>query len=66
MWPTARKSEHKKRAISATLIYSPRSTLGTLNTYAAFKDTKTNDSSEHIVVIPKYGPLDSLGPSQNP
>lgn len=27
-------------------------------------ETKTRDRTEHTVVIPKYGPCESLGPSQ--
>lgn len=55
------------RAISEALKYPPPCSepeSGAPNTNEALNETKTRDRREHMVVIPKYGPCESLGPSQ--
>ena len=49
------------RAISVALTEPPLTLPA--NTTEAFNETNIKDKSEHIVVIPKYGPRESLGPS---
>lgn len=58
------------RAISEALKYppppcsDPEPESGAPNTKEALNETKTRDRTEHTVVIPIYGPCESLGPSQ--
>ncbi|KAL8251942.1 hypothetical protein R6Q59_035635 [Mikania micrantha] len=58
----ANAGEHTNSANSVPPATSPLAP----NTYDAFSDTNNSDSTEQTVVIPKYGPVDSPGPSQKP
>lgn len=64
MCAIAKANEEMKRAVSMAVTYAPSLGILELNTNEAFMETKTNDEMEQIIVIPRYGPLESFGPSQ--